>query len=150
MFLLLATAALAADLHLEVSTDDWGETIVAPSGEPFTQTFGAPAQGKTKIAYEVTWAPAPHSVVQNGYPLEVTLCRIWAKGKKKDRDCITDTVLAKPEGDEAEPKAGEVKMSAKWTYTMRAFATGDIPSTEMPMEPRGMPEATPVGDVSTE
>jgi predicted metal-dependent enzyme (double-stranded beta helix superfamily) len=151
MILLLATAAaLAADLHVDITTDDWGGTIDAPSGEPFTNRVGSVTQGKTQIAYEVTWSPAPHTPMENGYPLEIRLCRVWAKGKKKETDCITDRVVAKPESEDRVVAEGEVKMSAKWTYKMSAYATGDIPSTEMPMGTREYAEEkVPVGDVST-
>lgn len=138
MFLLLS-AALAADLHVELVANGWTQSIVAQSGEPFTKTYGAPAEGKTQVAYEITIPPMAHSVVDNGYPLEVTVCRVWAKGKKKDRDCVTEKLVAKPEAEARSAATAKVKMSSAWEYTLTVWATGDIPSTEMPMEPRPVP-----------
>jgi hypothetical protein len=136
----LLSLALAAEIHLDVAVGDWAETVVAEAGEPLTKTYGPLADGKTKLAYEVTWPPAAHSVVDNGYPLEVMLCRVWAKGKKKGRDCVTAPVIARPESAEAEQVAGEVDKTTKWAFSMKAWATGaDIPSTEMPMEARPVP-----------
>jgi len=157
---LLLAPALAANVHVDVSTPKWSDEFVAVAGEPFTARSGLINEGKYEVAYEVIWGPAAHSVIDNGYPLEVTLCRVWAKGKKKDRDCITDTVVARPESEEQEAVAAEVKMSGKWSYKLSAWATGDdIPSTEMPMGDRDFaPETpaedaadeTPAGDVTTE
>ena len=89
--------------------------------------------------------------MDNGYPLEVTLCRVWAKGKKKDRDCVTEKVVAHPEGEETTTVGGDVKMSDKWSFKMTAWATGDdIPSTEMPMGDRDFAPETPAADAAEE
>jgi len=147
---LFLAPALAADIHVEVASGKWSEEIVHAAGEPFTSRFGPVTDGKKNVAFEVTWGPAPHSVMDRGYPLEVTLCRIWAKGKKKDRDCITETMVARPEAEGQDPVSGEVKMSDKWSFSMTAWATGDdIPTTELPMaEPDAPVETTPIGDVT--
>ena len=132
--LFLLANAFAADLHLDVSVDDWSKSIVNTAGEPYTGTFGPVAHGKKKIGFEITWPPSPHSVVDNGYLMEVTLCRVWAKGKKKGRDCVTENLVAMPEGTGGTQAMGEVKATDKWTFLLKAWATGDdIPSTEMPM-----------------
>jgi hypothetical protein len=148
---LFLAPALAADIHVDVATERWSQEIVHTAGEPFTSRFGPVTDGKKSIAFEVTWGPAPHSVMDKGYPLEVTLCRIWAKGKKKDRDCITEKVIARPEAESQEPVTGQVKMTDKWSFTMKVWATGDdIPTTELPMGERELPtETTPSGDVTT-
>ena len=130
-------AAMAADLHVELVANDFSHTVVATSGEPLMKQVAAPAEGKTQVAYEITVPPAPHSVVDNGYPLEITVCRIWAKGKKKDRDCITEKLVAHPASEAKSSAAADVKLTSKWSYTLTTWASGDIPSTEMPMEPRG-------------
>jgi hypothetical protein len=132
---LLLSNALAADLHVDVKVGDWSESIVHVAGEPYTGRFGPVSDGKKEIAFEITWTPSPHSVVDNGYLMEVTVCRVWAKGKKKDRDCITEKLIARPQSEDREPAVGEVKLSDKWDFRLEAWATGDdIPSTEMPME----------------
>ena len=134
---LLFSSALAADVHVDVSVDEWSDTIVHAAGEPYTGRFGPVVDGKKEIAFEVTWGPTAHNVMDKGFPLEITICRVWAKGKKKDRDCITEKVVAKPQSEGVESAAGSVKMSDKWNFTLSAYATGDdIPSTEMPMGER--------------
>lgn len=140
MLWMLMAQALAADVHVLIETDDWKQAIVRPALEPYTETFTGVVDGKSEVAYTITWPPTAHSAMDNGFPLNVQICRIWAKGKKKDKDCITEKVVAKPESEARSRAEAKVKLSDTWTYTVEAWATGDdIPSTALPMEPRPIP-----------
>jgi len=138
---LLLAHALAADVHVLVESEGWSKEVTHQAMEPFTKTWGGITQGKLDVAYSVTWPPTPHSAMDNGYPLSIQLCRIWAKGKKKDKDCITEKMVAKPESEAKTTAEAKVKLSETWTYKITVWATGDdIPSTEMPMGERTFPE----------
>ena len=140
MIWMMLASAFAADVHLVIETDDWQQTIVKPALEPYTETFTGIVEGKVDVAYTITWPPTAHSAMDNGFPLNLQICRIWAKGKKKDKDCVTEKVVAKPESEPKSRAEAKVKLSDTWTYAVEVWATGDdIPSTEMPMEERPIP-----------
>ena len=98
-WLLLATA-LAAEVHVIVESEGWTQEVTATAMEPFTKTYGPIEQGKLDVAYTITWPPAAHSAMDDGYPLSIQLCRTWVKGKKKERDCVTEKLVAHPESVE--------------------------------------------------
>jgi len=134
MIWLLVAQALAADIHVLVESEGWSQEITNSALEPFTETYGPLEQGKLDVAYTITWPPPAHSAMDNGYPLRIQLCRVWAKGKKKDKDCITEQIVAHPEDAEKSTAEALVKLTQKWTYKLTVWATGDdIPSTGLPM-----------------
>lgn len=137
MFLMmLASTASAADLHVAFTTgegiaESWTQGIT----DAKTRSFGpVEGRGKRSVVYSVTLPPSVFDPLENAFRVEVSICREWVKGSKKDRDCVTEVVMAPTEAEGPKVVAGEVKASDKFEFAIELYYTGEPPI------PAGIPE----------
>ncbi len=137
MWMMLASAASAADLHATFTTGEGvSETWTQGANEAKTQGFGpVVGRGKRSVVYNVTLPPSVFDPIENAFRVEVAVCREWAKGSKRDRDCVSEVVFAPPQAEGPAVMAGEVKASDKFEFSLELYFTGETPI------PAGIPEA---------
>jgi hypothetical protein len=93
MLQLLIGVAAAADIHLELTTDDGvNETAQWASTETFSKRFGPVSAGSRSTVYTVSVMPSVFDPLNGTYRVELNVCMEWSKGKKHDRHCHKDEI----------------------------------------------------------
>jgi hypothetical protein len=130
MLHLLIGVAAAADVHLDLATDDGvHETAQWRSTETFSGRFGPVAQGGRSTVYTVSVMPSVFDPLSGAYKVELNVCMEWSKGRKKDRHCHKDEVAAPPEANG--PTVTQISLKApgggKFGWVAKTWFTGESP-----------------------
>lgn len=137
----LVPCASAADVHLEVTSDDGAVNVAEawPNVETLNKKAGPFTLGKTNLVWSITAEPSVFDALNGKYLMVVTSCVKWSKNGKGDEHCEKHEFSAGPSKEvvvERELKGKGLKLS----YAVSAWYTGDTPAVGLPApEPRPIP-----------
>ena len=129
MLQLLVGLAQAADIHLDLTSEDGiAEQAQWKSSETFTRRFG-PVETKKggSAVYAITVSPSVFDPLENAYRVELSTCIEWSRKGKSDRTCQRDEILAPPEANGPTVRSWSVKGSDKFEWTAKLWFTGESP-----------------------
>jgi hypothetical protein len=139
MLFLVSTVAVAAELHLELKTEDGiSETVSWAPSDSFTRRFG-PVQTKSNgsAVYVVTVPNAVFDAIDNLYHVDVSVCVEWSRKGKNDRLCQKDELSAPAEASGKSQHDVAVKSKIDFDWTVSLWYTGEPPV------PLGLPAPPP-------
>jgi hypothetical protein len=130
MLHLLIGIATAADIHLELTTDDGvAESGTWKSTETFSGRFGPVDAGSRSTVYVVSVMPSVFDPLKGVYTVPLNVCVEWTKGRKGDQHCQKTEVPAPPES--SGPATNEVSIKApgggKFSWVSKTWFTGESP-----------------------
>ena len=127
--LFVVPAALAADIHLELVTEDGiNEQASWRSTETFSRKYGpVETRKKGSAVYAVTIMPSVFDPLENAYRVELNTCIEWSRKGRSDRMCQKDEILAPPEGDPS-TQSWKVKGGDTFEWTAKLWFTGESPT----------------------
>lgn len=128
----LMGAAMAADIHAELST---GDGLVQQADWPDLETYsgrwGPIASGKkVSSVWTLTVQPSVWDPLEAAYRVEITTCVEWSVKGKGDKHCERAELLARADATE---RSWSVKgKGVKHDWTLKVWTTGETPPSGLP------------------
>ncbi len=145
--ILLTSVAFGTELRFALETDEGTqEQWSLDHMDSFTETYGPLAKGKKRVKYEVAVMPSVYDPLQERFRTQISICRSWSKGSKRDQDCVSETMLVPPKAEGPVVMGGKVKGSEKFELRFGAYYEGAPPlpgGQEPEPEPEQAAEAAP-------
>jgi hypothetical protein len=139
--ILLAAGAAAADLTVEITSDDGAVTIreTWPAVETLSKKFGPFEVKGAQTAWSLTAQPSVFDALSGTYELQLTTCVRWTKGSKADEHCEKFEGGVGASGGTFAEREWKGK-GLKVAFVVTASYAGDTPRVGLPEpEPRPIP-----------